>query len=80
MTNKNKDFRREANTKTADFLAKVFHDIKNPLTVVKLYLDLVKANLDNNKKIKKEWINTIDSEIDRTVKLINKFSKEKNIF
>jgi len=76
-----KDFQKEKEIKISLF--KITHEIKNPIAVIKGYLDM----FNPNDKIKSErYINIIKGEVERTLNLLNDFmefskiklTKEKN--
>ena len=58
--------------KLYESLFKITHEIKNPLAVCKGYLDMFDIN---NKSKSNRYINIINQEIDRTLLLLNDFSK-----
>ena len=64
-----KEFEKEKNIKTNLF--KITHEIKNPLAVVKGYLDMFDVK-DKEKSTK--YINIIKSEVDRSLNLLSDFS------
>lgn len=63
-----KDFEHEKQIKISLF--KITHEIKNPISVVKGYLDMIDAN-DKNKSIR--YVSIINQEINRTLNLLNDF-------
>lgn len=76
-----KEFEKEKEIKISLF--KITHEIKNPIAVIKGYLDMFDCN---NKEKSERYIGVMKSEIDRTLNLLTdfmEFSKikiDKNIF
>ena len=69
-----KDFQKEKEIKISLF--KITHEIKNPLAVIKGYLDM----FNPNDKIKSErYINIIKGEVERTLNLLNDFMEFSKI-
>lgn len=52
------------------------HDLKNPLTVMKCYLELISMELGSNSKdlTTKKYIQLIDGQIEKMVKMLSKNS------
>ena len=69
-----KEFEKEKNLKLNLF--KITHEIKNPLCVVKGYLDIF--NIDNKEKAMK-YLNIINSEINRSLNLLDDFKEFSKI-
>ena len=65
---KKKNFNRDNKVKMSLF--KITHEIKNPIAVIKAYLDML--NIKNQKQVKK-YIPIIKSEIDRLLTLLEDF-------
>ncbi len=69
-----KEYKKESDLKISLF--KITHEIKNPLSVVKGYLSMI--NLDNKDKSVK-YLSIINSEIERTINLLNDFMQFSKI-
>lgn len=69
-----KEYKKESDLKISLF--KITHEIKNPLSVVKGYLSML--NIDNKEKSIK-YLNIINSEVERTINLLNDFMQFSKI-
>ena len=69
-----KKYEEESNLKVSIF--KITHEIKNPLAVVKGYLSMINVN---NKEKSTKYLNTINSEIEIAINLLNDFMQFSKI-
>ena len=69
-----KEYKKDSELKTSLF--KITHEIKNPLAVIKGYLSMI--NIDNKEKTTK-YLNIINSEVERTINLLNDFREFSKI-
>ncbi|MEW6609441.1 MAG: HAMP domain-containing sensor histidine kinase [bacterium] len=67
LTKKNK----ELLLAKSDFLSTISHELRTPLTSIKAFTQLLLSDPDGNLKTRIEYLNIINSEIDRLTVLIN---------
>lgn len=69
-----KEYKKDSDLKISLF--KITHEIKNPLSVVKGYLSMINTN---NKEKSIKYLNIINSEVERTINLLNDFREFSKI-
>ncbi len=67
LTKKNK----ELLSVKADFLSTISHELRTPLTSIKAFTQLLLSDPNGNLKSRVEYLNIINSEVDRLTALIN---------